>query len=173
MLGKGTKEILNIALQYGSKKISKGVAFLRFLIALFVLLPGIVSCSLQDESSLLEPPAGKKLVHKTDQGKEIFLFCPEFVTVEFKNSVYRPHMRRGTWKKEGDHIKITWQREYGGQGLGEPIGDCSVECRYPSYKKFSKSIEESYSLDWNYIQEHPFGDWAISDHPMECRVSLQ
>ncbi|HBS06880.1 MAG TPA: hypothetical protein DEA96_18060 [Leptospiraceae bacterium] len=134
-----------------------------------ILLPLLVLtfCTLQDDSSLV-PPAGKKLVHDSGRNTEVYIFCPDWVTVEYKNSRFRPHMRRGIWKRNADKIEILWQSEYGGEGVGEPLGDCATDCRYHSYEKFHRSIDFTIELDWNHIEEHPFGDWSVSDHPLDC-----
>ncbi len=146
-------------------KVVKAWQIFSFVVAIL-----ISHCIVQDDSSPMEPPAGKKLVHQSDRGKEVFIFCPQTVTVEYKNSVHRPHMQSGTWVKDGNTILITWTKEYGGEGIGTPSGDCDIDCRYPSYKSFNREIDGSLKLDWRFIQDHPFGDWDISDHPLDCEA---
>ncbi|MBU45306.1 MAG: hypothetical protein CMN76_18995 [Spirochaetaceae bacterium] len=142
----------------------------RFLPGLSSLLLAVllVSCSIEDQTHPPTPPAGKKLVYDGPEGKEVYTFCGETVTVEYKETAFKPHMRNGEWIRKGNLIKITWKKEYGGRGVGEPVGDCSEGCRYDTYERFERPITESQSIDWQFIQDHPFGDWAVSDHPMDC-----
>ena len=140
----------------------------RFWVCLLPLLFALTCISANEDQT--PSPANKLLVRTVASSVDAFAFCSDGqVRVEYRISELQPHIRFGTWKMDGDSIRIRWTQEKGGEPVGPPVS-CGSVCVYKQYNKFQRDIDQTEELSWNEIKQNQHQHWDIQSFAGNCNA---
>ena len=115
------------------------------------------------------PPAGQILIRTVASSEDAFAFCANGqVRVDYRISELSPHVRFGTWQRDGNTIRIVWTLEKGGEPVGAPTF-CGSVCVYGEYKPFERAIHQSEEFAWTDIRNNADGLWQSAPFSGDCR----
>ncbi len=107
-------------------------------------------------------PSGKKYRHGMASTIDIYSFCPDGkAMVEYSVSKIKNRKKFGTWKFRNFKVMISWNRESGGKGIGQPELGCGAVCSYKNYEPFERKILEKEIINWQEVEEQDGNQWQV------------
>lgn len=135
-----------------------------YILIIFILLFN----TLQNTGTGAAQPAGKEIIYSAASSEDHYYFCTDGTAKTYaKYSELKNHTMLGRWNTDKNTISITWMREIGEEGIGEPI-ECGSGCIYSNYKPFEKTVNIPLKLDWGKIQKNRDGEWTMKDYKGSC-----